>query len=380
LSDWPIFLDFITHDELLMVDSSGKVFTHKYRASGGLTMLRDLSVRTTAVARATTTSRGKAGHLAIAADDCVILYDLAQDSAARIAVPSDAAMRARVVALAAIDPKRTLISVLRTQGGQRESELFLLEDGRLTATGTVMPAAVGVLSVLSNGKVICGRDDGIVSLWDRRSGRLFHQRFSGVKNAKIRCVAEARALGVVLMAGSFGVHYPIQVWDLNPWVRRDPRSWIAGHLDQISTMAVLPDGRTLVSAGRDCMLRFWHIEGRIALGAIRALPDWVTTLAVSPDGNVVATGGSRDRLVRTWGSAPHHYAQVDWAAEPDAHYSDPAIDYMKALLPALRPSGIPMDALRGVGLEVGDEQDRDKQPQRDDLPDDDDDAADEPDD
>ena len=171
------------------------------------------------------------------------------------------------------------------------------------------------------------------------------------------------------MAGSFGVHYPIPVCDPNPRVRRDSSSWIAGHLDQISTMAVLPDGRTLVSAGRDCMLRFWHIEGRIALGAIRAFPHRVTTLAVSPDGNVVATGGSRDRLVCNWGSAPHHYARVNWAAEL---LSGDRLWEGACTSPSA--SGIPMDVLRGVGLEVGDELDRDEQPQRDDLPDDDDDG------
>jgi WD40 repeat protein len=279
----------------------------------------------------------------------VHLVRLQGGEAMRIAMPAGESGRTpHVTAACTLDESRVALALLHP--GRSTSALVVLDvrTGEIVPTAITLPTVIGALKKLSDGRVLCGRNDGMLTLWDPVLGGTTEHQFSRKGRARVRCIAEAKELGVVLVAGSFGSKYPIQIWDREPFSLRPIGNWIAGHSDQITAMQVLPDGRTLVSGGQDCMLRFWHIEGRIALGAIKAFPDWIRSIAVSPDGSLVATGGSEDRLLRVWGSQPHHYSRVPW--EGAAHYSWPAIQYLTNLLPTLRPEGIPTEALHQAGL------------------------------
>jgi WD40 repeat protein len=67
----------------------------------------------------------------------------------------------------------------------------------------------------------------------------------------------------------------------------------------VFAVAFTPDGRTLLSAGADGLVRVWHVESRRELHSYRWHKNWVTCLAVAPDG-MTAAAGSEDHTVVVW--------------------------------------------------------------------------------
>ena len=63
--------------------------------------------------------------------------------------------------------------------------------------------------------------------------------------------------------------------------------------------AFLPDGRTLITTGRDGRVRWWGLDGAIRLESKEAQPGAKNSLAVAPNVALVASAGG-DGTVRLW--------------------------------------------------------------------------------
>jgi RNA polymerase sigma factor (sigma-70 family) len=72
----------------------------------------------------------------------------------------------------------------------------------------------------------------------------------------------------------------------------------AGHQDEVTGVALLPGGDTVVSAGRDGLIAVWAPAGGRVVRQWQH-PGGATSLALSPDGKTVATGG-QDGTARIW--------------------------------------------------------------------------------
>jgi WD40 repeat protein len=88
----------------------------------------------------------------------------------------------------------------------------------------------------------------------------------------------------------------VRVWELatGKEVRR-----LTGHQGHVESVAVTPDGRYTVSGGNDATLRLWELGTGEEVRCFSGHKDGVTSVAVTPDGRYVVSG-SWDRTVRIW--------------------------------------------------------------------------------
>jgi WD40 repeat protein len=98
--------------------------------------------------------------------------------------------------------------------------------------------------------------------------------------------------GQTLMAGlDYG---PVKVWDL---AGRRQEVTLTGHEEQVRGLALLPDGRTLVSAARD--ICFWDLNSGRLLSVFKLRTTGFYGCSVSPDGRRLAIGAA-DRRITVW--------------------------------------------------------------------------------
>jgi WD40 repeat protein len=72
----------------------------------------------------------------------------------------------------------------------------------------------------------------------------------------------------------------------------------------VTAIAFSPDGRVIATGHDDGQVRFWDARGQSLVGEIAAHPAAVSALAFAPDGQTLATAGE-DRVVKTWHAVTH---------------------------------------------------------------------------
>jgi WD40 repeat protein len=106
---------------------------------------------------------------------------------------------------------------------------------------------------------------------------------------------------VALVAGWF---------DRAAWAAEEVRR-LEGHTDQLTSMALSPDGKLLVTCSDDKTVRLWQFESGNELRALRGSATFVLSVAISADGRRVLSGSGgefrnrrfspgSDRSVRLW--------------------------------------------------------------------------------
>jgi WD40 repeat protein len=88
----------------------------------------------------------------------------------------------------------------------------------------------------------------------------------------------------------------VRLWDV---VRGRELATLDGHKGLVGALAFTPDGRTLATAGRDRVVRFWTVaEG---IGSPRRTYEWpagaIYALAFSADGLLAAVSGDAGTIV-----------------------------------------------------------------------------------
>jgi WD40 repeat protein len=143
------------------------------------------------------------------------------------------------------------------------------------------------------GRAAASSLDGAVYVWDAETGELKQTLRVGRPLAGLAVSPDGRYAVVGFDHGSDGA---IEVWSLETGAKQGT---LEAHTSRVTELHFSPDGKRLMSAGYDRVMRVWDFENRRLLREFPVrIPD---SVALSPDGRFVAGRDAEDeRLVRNW--------------------------------------------------------------------------------
>lgn len=221
---------------------------------------------------------------------------------------------------AALDePGRALIEQLRSELRRPMEGVAFPPDTLQDDQPQGPPVAVGggpvrAVTVIPDGRVASGSDDGVVRIWDLERSRLL----GALEGHRGWVMALAALPDGRLASGS--MDETLRLWDPR---RAVAEAILEPHGGPVYAVAVLPDGRVL-SGSDDGLIRIWDVERGRSLGRLEGHRGPVMSLAALPDGRLLS--GSMDETLRLWDPrrgvtevtlAGHHGAVMGIAVVPD---------------------------------------------------------------
>ncbi len=151
----------------------------------------------------------------------------------------------------------------------------------------------GVYDILAiDERVFTAGGDGLLTLWDRDSGRALESY--QLSNQALRSISYSAERQEMAVGGSDGSIYLLDSDTL--FLKKVLRD---AHSNSVFTVAYMPNGKHLLSGGRDAMLRIWETMDWRLQSEENA--HWYTLnhIVFSPDKAFFATA-SRDKTLKIW--------------------------------------------------------------------------------
>lgn len=161
-----------------------------------------------------------------------------------------------------------------------------------------LDASVRAVTFASNSRLMAaGSASGVIKLFDLSSGTL---RDGGILRGSRNAIeALAFSLDCTLLAGG-GADQILRLWEPGKGIGADPRNQLPGHTQTIRAVVFSLDGKSIATASADTTARIWALN-RIRPGQQMSLPHGgeVHTTAFSPDGCTLASSG-RECVIWLW--------------------------------------------------------------------------------
>jgi WD40 repeat protein len=141
-----------------------------------------------------------------------------------------------------------------------------------------------------------GGVDGIVRIWDARSGAL-RGEWPGLQR-DIICMAFSPDDAAILTGGADGT---IRLWDVRTG---ESLAVLRGHSMPVHSLAISPDGELFASGSNDERIRLWNMATGQEIAVLEGHQATIPSLNFSPDGRRLVSGSS-DRTIKLWDVSTH---------------------------------------------------------------------------
>ena len=223
--------------------------------------------------------------LAVHGRDAVTVWDLA----ARKRVRRLPVARGSLLATVAFSLDGKTLGAASTRGP------VIVWDARSLRRRAAFPGS-GFVALSPDGRLLATRvDRGGVTMWDivRRRRWTLVSRTAAYANAAAFS-PDGRRLAAGMSDGR------LEIWDLRS---RQLLKRLAGHGEYVYSVAYSPDGKRLATASTDATVRLWEAVSGRELALLRGHKGEVISVAFSPDGKELVSTGV-DMTVRRWNATP----------------------------------------------------------------------------
>ena len=187
----------------------------------------------------------------------------------------------------AISPNGQLIAI----GNDRSTiELFDRQTGEFSKVLREHANVIRSLVMTQTGKIVSGDGDGNINIWNRDDS--LERRLEG-HSASIWSLAVSPN-GQTLISSS--EDESIRIWNL---ATGEADEIILSQDTVVYAVAFGPDGQIFASAGKDKVIKIWNAKDLTQLKSLPGHQDVIRAIAISPDGKYLVSG-SWDKTVKVW--------------------------------------------------------------------------------
>jgi WD40 repeat protein len=173
--------------------------------------------------------------------------------------------------------------------GSRDRSVKLWHQDKLVRTLTEHTEPINMVAFHPDGQVLAsGSTDRTIKLWEVSTGKLLKT----LTSHKLKVLAVAfSSLGTLASASADST---IVIWTDEAMPKQ-----LTGHVGTVTTIAFSPDGQLLASGGEDRQIRLWDTKTGMCIRVLPGHPWLVSALAFSHDSKILFSG-SWDRSVKVW--------------------------------------------------------------------------------
>ncbi|BAZ01424.1 serine/threonine protein kinase with WD-40 repeats [Tolypothrix tenuis PCC 7101] len=179
--------------------------------------------------------------------------------------------------------------------------LWNVSNGQLIRTFKGHKQAVSALAFSPDGSTLAsGSWDKTIKLWNVATGKEI-RNFVGHSELIISVAFSPD--GLTLASGS--KDKSIKLWNL---VTGETIRTLKGHTDKVNSVVYVPktgdsktsNNFTLISGSSDNTIKLWDTATGKEIRTLKRDSGYIYSVAISPDGKTIASGGSADNIIKVW--------------------------------------------------------------------------------